>query len=151
MRCRRLEHRFLPTFPDRLEPGILYVSMEFGTASHSCCCGCGEEVVTPFTPSGWKMTYDGETVSVWPSVGSWTLRCRSHYVIDRGRVVEAGDWNDAHAAEARHWDNPVAAVAAPPPATALPPPQPTSVPAAEDGNVSGWWARFRRWLATWRR
>ncbi|QEL16822.1 DUF6527 family protein [Limnoglobus roseus] len=91
IRYRRLEHRFVRTFPDCIEPGIFYVSLEFGTTTHSCCCGCGEEVVTPLSPSGWKITFDGETVSLWPSVGSWTLRCSSHYVIDRGRVLEDGD------------------------------------------------------------
>jgi hypothetical protein len=28
----------------------------FRTAAHCCCCGCGEEVVTPFTPTDWSMT-----------------------------------------------------------------------------------------------
>lgn len=149
IRYHRLEHRFVPHFPDRLEPGVLYVSVEYGTATHSCCCGCGEEVVTPFSPGGWKMTYDGETISVWPSVGSWTLACRSHYVIDRGRIVEAGRWNDAQIAAARQRDNSAAASGNPPVPTN--PPQLTSVPAAGEAKVSGWWARFRRWLsARWR-
>lgn len=48
MRIRKLEHRFVRSVPRELESGILYVSMEYGTAVHSCCCGCGEQVVTPF-------------------------------------------------------------------------------------------------------
>lgn len=108
----RLEHRFTDVIPDKLTPGILYVSMEYATASHSCCCGCGEEVVTPFTPTDWRMEFDGETISLSPSVGSWTLACRSHYVIKRGRVIEARPWSneqieaerrrDRHA-KARHY------------------------------------------------
>ncbi|MBF0270110.1 MAG: hypothetical protein HQL44_16115 [Alphaproteobacteria bacterium] len=90
----RLEHRFVEHIPERLEPGILYVSMEYATSAHSCCCGCGEEVVTPFTPTDWKMTFDGESVSLHPSIGNWTLKCRSHYVIDRGKVIEAAPWSD---------------------------------------------------------
>jgi len=149
IRCHRLEHRFVSHFPDRLDPGVLYVSMEYGTATHSCCCGCGEEVVTPFSPTGWKMTYDGETISVWPSVGSWTLACRSHYVIDRGRAVEAGRWNDAQVAAARQRDNATAASGGPPVPTT--PPQPTSVPTAGDGKVMGLWGRLWRWLrGRWR-
>lgn len=93
MRHSHLEHRFVQNIPTRLEPGVLYVSMEYGTAIHSCCCGCGEEVVTPFTPTDWRMTFDGETISLWPSVGNWNLACRSHYVIERGRVIEAGSWS----------------------------------------------------------
>ena len=60
MRHHVLLHRFVTNIPDSVEPGYLYVSMEYATAAHSCCCGCGEEVVTPFTPTDWKMTFDGE-------------------------------------------------------------------------------------------
>lgn len=94
MRDKVLEHRFVEHFPEVLEPGVLYVSVEYGSAAHSCCCGCGEEVVTPLTPTDWSMTYDGETVTLHPSVGSWTLPCRSHYVIRRNRVLEAPPWSD---------------------------------------------------------
>nr|WP_321982920.1 DUF6527 family protein [uncultured Cohaesibacter sp.] len=67
--------------------------MEYATSAHSCCCGCGEEVVTPFTPTDWKMTYNGETISLHPSIGNWMLKCRSHYVIRQGMVIEAGPWS----------------------------------------------------------
>ena len=82
-----LQHRFVESVPTALEAGILYISVNYGTVIHSCCCGCGEEIVTPLTPKGWKITYDGETISLWPSVGNWKLPCRSHYVIDRNRVI----------------------------------------------------------------
>jgi hypothetical protein len=104
MRYRQLEHRFAQHIADALEPGVLYISMEYGTAAHSCCCGCGEEVVTPFTPTDWKMAFDGETVSLWPSVGNWNLACRSHYVIDHGQVVEAGRWSDKQVLAERRRD-----------------------------------------------
>lgn len=104
IRDTTLQHRFVDTFPDQLERGVLYISLEYGSASHSCCCGCGEEVVTPLTPTDWSITYDGETVTVRPSVGSWTLACRSHYVIHRGRVFEALPWTDAEIAIERDRD-----------------------------------------------
>src|SRR4051794_39480620 len=104
MRWQKLEHRFVRHLPETLEPGVLYISVEYATASHSCCCGCGEEVVTPFSPVGWRMIFDGETVSLWPSVGSWTLRCRSHYIIERGNVLEAGPWSDEQVAVERRRD-----------------------------------------------
>jgi len=115
MRYTWLEHRFVQHIPDHLEPGVLYVSMEYATAAHSCCCGCGEEVVTPFTPTDWKMIFDGETISLWPSVGNWQLRCRSHYVIERGRAIVAPPWSDERVtaergrdrvAEARYYGTP---------------------------------------------
>ena len=104
IRHLNLEHRFVDLVPDRLEPGFLYVSMGYATAAHSCCCGCGEEIVTPFTPTDWKMTYDGETISLHPSVGNWHQACRSHYVIDRGRVIEADPWDDEQVAAERRRD-----------------------------------------------
>lgn len=104
MKYASLEHRFVQHIPDRLEPGVLYVSMDFATALHSCCCGCGEEVVTPFTPTDWNMTFDGETVSLSPSVGNWNIACRSHYLIKRGQVIEAGTWSERQVAIERRRD-----------------------------------------------
>jgi len=101
MRHTRLEQRFVRHIPDAVDPGVLYISMEYGTAAHSCCCGCGEEVVTPFAPTDWKMTFDGQTVTLNPSIGNWSLACRSHYVIRQGRVIEAGPWTDGQV-EAEH-------------------------------------------------
>ena len=89
---KKLKHRFVARIPRTLEQGVLYISMEYTTAAHSCACGCGEEVMTPFSPTDWKMTFDGETVSLWPSVGNWQLPCRSHYVIDNGQIIRAGTW-----------------------------------------------------------
>lgn len=104
MRHKRLEHRFVEHIPERLGPGILYVSMEYATSAHSCCCGCGEEVVAPFAPTDWKMTFDGETISLRPSIGNWMLKCRSHYVINCSKVIEAGPWTDEQVEAERHRD-----------------------------------------------
>ena len=104
IRYKRLEHRFVEHIPEHLEPGILYVSLAYATSAHSCCCGCGEEVVAPFTPTDWRMTFDGETVSLHPSVGNWALKCRSHYLIDRGKVIEAGTWSDERVEAERRRD-----------------------------------------------
>lgn len=104
MRFRRLEHRFCTHIPDSLEPGILYVSMEYATAAHSCCCGCGEEVVTPFTPTDWKMIFNGQAITLSPSIGNWMLPCRSHYVVRDGRVIEARPWSDGEIAAEQRRD-----------------------------------------------
>ncbi|MEJ0094984.1 MAG: DUF6527 family protein [Methylocella sp.] len=47
---------------------------------------------------------DGETISLSPSIGNWTLNCRSHYVIDRGKVIEAGPWCDEQVEAERRRD-----------------------------------------------
>ena len=76
-RTHCLEHRFVQYIPEALDEGVLYISVEFATASHACCCGCGNEVVTPIDPVGWTLSFDGVTVSLSPSIGNWQLSCQS--------------------------------------------------------------------------
>src|SRR5437899_984797 len=89
----KLRHKFVEFVPDTLEAGVLYVSVAHGTAVHRCCCGCGREVVTPLTPTDWKVIFDGDTVSLYPSIGNWNFPCRSHYWITHNRVEWAEDWS----------------------------------------------------------
>lgn len=67
--------------PKPIEEGILYISLEYNTLTHLCACGCGSKVVISISPDSWKLTYDGESISVSPSFGNWNLTCRSHYII----------------------------------------------------------------------
>jgi hypothetical protein len=101
LRHTKIEHRFVQYIPEQLEPGVLYISMEFATAAHSCCCGCGQQVVTPFTPTDWKLAYDGETISLWPSIGNWSFPCRSHYIIRSNQVIKALPWKEEQIKEGR--------------------------------------------------
>ena len=87
-------HEFVEFIPDRLEQGKLYISIQYTTASHLCCCGCGAEVVTPFAPTDWTLSFDGETVSLAPSIGNWSFPCRSHYWIQQNAVRWAGRWSE---------------------------------------------------------
>ena len=66
--------------------GVLYVSIPFTMVVHRCCCGCGNEVVTPLDPTDWQMPIDGKSVSLSPSIGNWSLACQSHYWIHRSHV-----------------------------------------------------------------
>lgn len=93
--------QFQEVIPEHLVDGELYVSMEHATVVHRCCCGCGSEVVTPLTPDDWQLTFDGESVTLYPSIGNWSFKCRSHYWIRQGRVVWARKWSDAEVAKAR--------------------------------------------------
>ncbi|MFF5931594.1 DUF6527 family protein [Streptomyces hydrogenans] len=77
---------FTETFPQAMDAGVLYISIAYRTCGHLCCCGCGHEVVTPLSPAQWSLTYDGENVSLTPSIGNWSLPCQSHYWIRHGRV-----------------------------------------------------------------
>lgn len=86
-------HKFIRAFPERLEEGVLYVSVEFATAAHRCFCGCGSEVYTRFSPTDWSMKFDGQTVTINPSIGNWSFACQSHYILAKGRVRWADKWS----------------------------------------------------------
>jgi Family of unknown function (DUF6527) len=88
-----LKHEFVDFIPDELEQGTIYVSIRFATASHLCCCGCGNKVVTPIRPTDWKLIFDGKTISLDPSIGNWSLACQSHYWIRNNRVKWARRWS----------------------------------------------------------
>lgn len=89
MRYTQLKHCFVEYIPEQLDSGVLYISMEYATAAHLCCCGCGKEVITPFTPTDWSMTFNGETVSLSPSIGNSNFSCHSHYFIQHGQAIKA--------------------------------------------------------------
>ncbi len=104
MRANRIRPKFVEFIPDHLEDGVFYISERFRTCSHKCCCGCGDEVVTPLSPAEWRLTREGELVSLWPSVGNWDYACRSHYVIQRNQVKWAAAMNAKQIARVRQRD-----------------------------------------------
>lgn len=99
-----MQHEFVVCIPDQLREGVLYISLPYATAAHKCACGCGSEVVTPFSPTDWHMLFNGETISLAPSIGNWSFPCRSHYWIEQGRVVWAPAMSDEAIAAGRSVD-----------------------------------------------
>lgn len=96
-----LAYEFVEFIPDELKERALYISITYCTAVHKCCCGCGREVVTPLSPTGWQLTFDGKTVSLYPSIGSWSLPCQSHYFITKNKVIWAPKWSKNQIARGR--------------------------------------------------
>jgi len=92
---KALTQEFVEFIPVVIEEGKLYVSIEYATAVHKCCCGCGKEVVTPLSPTDWKLIFDGKTVSLDPSIGNWSFPCRSHYWVRNNRTLWAEDWSQS--------------------------------------------------------
>ncbi|WP_366526387.1 DUF6527 family protein [Ferrimicrobium sp.] len=86
MRVNSIEPIFFDVIPAELQPAKLYISIEYGAVLHLCCCGCGRTVSTPLSPAQWRITYDGQSVSLHPSVESDGFACESHYVIQNNRV-----------------------------------------------------------------
>jgi hypothetical protein len=147
-----ISHEFVDFIPRDMEERTLYIAIEFATASHKCFCGCGSEVVTPISPVGWQLIYDGETVSLTPSVGSWSLPCKSHYWIRRDKVEWAPAMSQEEIAAVRRRDDfdrtrhYGAAVQVP---VISPAPAPASTQGAEPHKAArkeGLLSRFLQWL-----
>jgi uncharacterized protein DUF6527 len=105
MALDRLRHQFVEFMPPEIEAGVIYISLEYLTVIHRCCCGCGERVVTPIGPTDWSVTFHGDSVSMYPSIGNWGLACGSHYVIRHGGVEWAGTWSRKRIEAARRADH----------------------------------------------
>ncbi|MGN4935051.1 DUF6527 family protein [Aeromonas rivipollensis] len=90
MKIDRIIPIFVEFIPDDVEQGKLYISETYQTAIHKCCCGCGEEVVTPLSPVDWQVKKGIHGVSLQPSIGNWNYKCQSHYIISNNKVIWAG-------------------------------------------------------------
>jgi hypothetical protein len=156
MKIGHFRPQFVESVPETLDAGVLYVSMSLANVIHLCACGCGQEVITPLSPTDWKLYFDGENVTLDPSIGNWSFRCRSHYWIRGGAVKWSGSWSDGQiAAERAHdrerksafYEEPIDAVQELKPAATYPAPSPR-----EESQRSSWIARvWKRVTASHRR
>lgn len=135
--------QFVEYLPEQLQERTLYVSVPFATAAHMCACGCGNQVITPITPTDWQMTFDGETISLHPSIGNWSFRCQSHYWIRHNQVQWAPRWTKQQIEAGREHDqqNKAAYFAEPSNAPALQPETRDDVT-----KPDGFWRRLKRRL-----
>lgn len=90
---QEVKFKFVVTMPDSIDEGTVYITTHYNTAIHKCMCGCGNEVVTPLSPNDWHFCYNGESISLSPSIGNWSFECQSHYWIESGQVVWAQSWS----------------------------------------------------------
>jgi len=100
-RATRIDFEFVDTIPEDVANGVLYISTKYATVVHRCCCGCGMEVVTPLARDQWSLTFDGESVSLHPSVGNWSFACQSHYWIRNNQIRWARKFSQAEIKDVR--------------------------------------------------
>lgn len=87
MKINKFKVEFVDKIPSNLEDGILYVCISCNVIIHRCVCGCGERTVTPIDKKyGWIMKYDGQAITLRPSIGNFSIPCRSHYYITDNNV-----------------------------------------------------------------
>ena len=139
-----LRHAFVEDVPEALDEGILYISIRHATAIHKCCCGCQNEVVTPLSPLDWQMTFDGDSISLSPSIGNWSFRCQSHYWIRHNHVEWDRRWSRKHIEEGRKQNRWLRHHGLEVPAVHTTPKQLESKPRLK--NARGLWRELRRRL-----
>ncbi len=105
-RNMEISHEFVRSIPHlhEMEEGVLYISIPGMAAAHKCFCGCRSEVTTPLSPVGWELRYCGESVSLYPSIGSWSLDCQSHYWIKNDKVIWAPKLSEEAIRAVKHRD-----------------------------------------------
>ncbi|WP_454844964.1 DUF6527 family protein [Pseudomonas farris] len=89
MMIKHVSPVFVEFIPDQIEEGNLYISEQYNTVIHKCCCGCGEEVVTPLSPVDWRLVKGARGISLYPSIGNWSYQCKSHYFIRDNQILWA--------------------------------------------------------------
>lgn len=89
-----MNHKFVEFIPNNLDKDTIYISINYSTVVHKCCCGCGKEVVTPLSPTDWELTFDGDSISLFPSIGNWNFECKSHYWIKNNKIEWARTWSE---------------------------------------------------------
>lgn len=95
MKQNLFKHKFVKLIPNKVKEGTLYISIPYATATHKCACGCGEIVVTPIQPTDWNITWNGKTITIDPSIGNWSLLCKSHYWIEENKIIWAKKWSSS--------------------------------------------------------
>jgi hypothetical protein len=140
-------HEFVEFVPERPKDGVVYVSIPYATAVHLCSCGCGTEVATPLSPADWQLTYDGETVTLHPSIGNWSLPCQSHYWVRNDRIVWARRWTAEEIAAGRADDRMATEERFGQRSNRTGEPERQNVPlGASSLRPEAFWPRLRRWF-----
>ncbi len=101
-----IQIHFVDSIPkaDAIEEGHLYISLKYNMTSHRCASGCGQLVPLPLSPADWSLTYNGDTVSLSPSIGNGVLACHSHYFIRDSHIIWASDMSASQARQQQAAD-----------------------------------------------
>ena len=151
MKQQSLRPVFVEYIPEQIHDGALYISQRYQTATHKCCCGCGQEVVTPIGPTNWALRMERGAVTLDPSIGNWSLPCRSHYWIRDGKVVWAAPMSRQQIERGRAYDQRsrdlyIAEVNREKEQKERLPAHDAANVRQSENRVTSTWQRFRKWL-----
>ena len=81
-----VEQRLVTEIPNitEMEEQLIYISLEYKTASHLCLCGCKNLTVTPLGIGWWTIFIERGKINIQPSIGNFQFDCKSHYIIKNG-------------------------------------------------------------------
>lgn len=148
MQLNSITPEFVEFIPSNLKEGVLYISQKYGTAAHKCCCGCGIKIVTPITPTDWRLTISGNTVTLAPSIGNWNHPCQSHYWIKGNLVIWAGSMTQQQIKRGRDRDRTFKKIYYEKLNNTEPVIHTTEIPVnnAQDLSKIGIWSMFKIWI-----
>ncbi len=151
MRLQRIQHQFVEFVPEKLEPGTLYISLEYNSASHLCACGCGREVVTIIGPADSSITFNGRGISISTSIGNSNFPCKSHYWIKDNRILWESRMTPQltalsrardKAAKTHEYGIPHTDSSAGPPTQRAPASAAPAVPSSPTESQKSWWRKL---------
>ena len=83
--------------PKAMKPGVVYHDTDFEFAEMLCPCGCGHRI-TLLVPEGHRISVDGITPSISPSIAVCDAPCGSHFFIQNGEVDWLAGFSPSHSA-----------------------------------------------------
>ena len=142
MKKTAITFKFVEFIPPILEDMTIYISIPYTTTVHKCCCGCGKKVVTPLSPTDWKLIFEGKTISLDPSIGNWSFDCQSHYWIRNNTVLWADRLPKEEISVIRNYDRLVKSQYYQLTAVDTPPKEETRK------EKQAMWQKFLKWLSS---
>lgn len=88
MKLTEIKPVYVELMPDKIQPGVLYISEKYECAIHLCACGCGGKTVTPLGDGEWAITKSDGRVTLRPSIGNWSGEkpYHAHYYITLNKI-----------------------------------------------------------------
>ncbi|HEU4608271.1 MAG TPA: DUF6527 family protein, partial [Chitinophagaceae bacterium] len=74
----------------KAEGGWLYLITRYAAQQKRGRIKYGNKVVTPIIL---RLTFDGKSVSLYPSVGNWNFPCKSNYWIKKNVIEHSYSWS----------------------------------------------------------
>ena len=91
---KEYKHKFIRYMPDKIQPGIIYITVFYGQITFRCPCVRGEvikRILKPGQVNPFWFEFDGHTVTLGPQIVS--VQCQTHFRIINNKVVIPGPPN----------------------------------------------------------